>query len=81
MQQNMEPEAREIVLDVCGLQPPEPMEQIMSALGTLEHGWHLRVIIDRQPFPLYSILERSGYEHSTRAFDAHRFEIRIWRNA
>jgi hypothetical protein len=35
------------------------------------------LIIDREPFPLYSVLERNGYAHYTSAFDDGHFEIEI----
>lgn len=52
-----------VCLDVSGLLPPEPMEHILDALAALPPGASLRVRIDREPFPLYRILERDGYDH------------------
>lgn len=56
-----EPESQEVYLDVCGLQPPEPMERVLEALADLKPGQQLRMLIDREPRPLYRILERNGY--------------------
>ena len=49
-------------LDNRGLQPPEPMVRILAALGTLEDGTELAVLMDREPFMLYPELERRGFE-------------------
>ena len=38
------------------------MVRILSALGELEGGSHLRVLMDREPFPLYGELERRGFD-------------------
>lgn len=58
--------ANRVFLDVCGLSPPEPMERILDALATLGRDRCLCVMINREPFPLYPILERRGFE-----FDIH----------
>jgi TusA-related sulfurtransferase len=66
------------VLDVGGLEPPEPMVRILEALDTLGPDEQLRVLIDREPVPLYSILQRNGYRHRTTAQQDHRYEVLIW---
>ncbi|MYM72328.1 DUF2249 domain-containing protein [Duganella sp. FT134W] len=66
------------VLDVGGLEPPEPMVRILEALDTLGPDEQLRVLIDREPVPLYSILQRNGYGHRTTAQQDHRYEVLIW---
>lgn len=66
-------------LDVCGLRPPEPMERVLSALDAMPDGNRLRVLIDREPFPLYAILQRNGYRHRTEPVEDGRYEISIWR--
>ena len=50
-----------VVLDVRFLEPPEPFERIVAALETLPSGASLRVLIHRQPRPLFQWLEREGY--------------------
>ena len=69
----------EVKLDVRGLQPPEPLERVLAALSTLCEGQRVRMLIDRQPFPLYAILERDGYAYQARALPDSLFEILIWR--
>ena len=69
----------DMFLDVCSLQPPEPMERIMEALATLEPQQRLAVMIDRQPHPLYGLLERKGYRHSIALRPDQRYDLLIWR--
>lgn len=68
----------EVALDVCWLEPPEPMERILDALSRLAAGQRLRVLIHREPFPLYRILGNNGYAYRTQHRDDHLFEILIW---
>lgn len=51
----------EIFLDLRGMFPPEPMERVLDALSVLAPGQQVRMLIDREPHPLYRILERNGY--------------------
>lgn len=64
-------------LDVRGLPPPEPFEQIMAALE--ESDTVLRVLIHRQPFPLYDALRDQGYLWETCEMADGNFEILIRR--
>lgn len=57
----MDAGADETLLDVRGLEPPEPFERIVAALDTLPAGRTLHVMIHRQPRPLFQWLEREGY--------------------
>jgi uncharacterized protein (DUF2249 family) len=49
-----------IVIDARGWEPPRPFEATMEAVCDLKPGERLRVILDREPFPLYRVLERNG---------------------
>lgn len=64
-------------LDVRGLPPPEPFENIMHALQTLPAGEALHVTIHREPHPLYEILRGTGYAWQTTALADGNFEILI----
>jgi uncharacterized protein (DUF2249 family) len=64
-------------IDVSGLLPPEPMEHILEALAGLARGSALQVLIDREPFPLYRILERHGYRHQLSLRDDGRFDLLV----
>jgi len=68
-----------VVLDVRGLEPPEPMERVLSALGVLDAERRLLMIIDRQPRPLYRILRNNGYDYSETFRPEGIFEILIWK--
>lgn len=67
-----------IVLDVCGLEPPEPMERVLGALGALGSDEQLLMIIDRQPRPLYRILLNNSYTYRETLRPDGIFEILIW---
>lgn len=67
-----------IVVDARDLEPPEPFERVMEALCELKPGDDVLLILTREPFPLYRVLERNGYAWKATGFDDGRFEIRIW---
>lgn len=73
-----QPSPAEVVIDVSGLEPPEPMVRVLEALDLLAADGRLRVLIDRQPMPLYQVLQRNGYSHLTSARDDGRYEVLIW---
>lgn len=56
----------EILVDARGLEPPEPMERVMQTLALLRPGQSIRLLLHREPFPLYSLLAERGYRHATR---------------
>lgn len=67
----------EIRLDVCGLEPPEPLERVLEALATLRADQCLCMVIDREPRPLYAILDRNGYAYAATLTPEFLYEIRI----
>ncbi len=67
-------------LDVRGLPPPEPFENIARALQTLSGDESLKVLIHREPFPLYEMLRGAGYAWQTTALANGDFEILITRD-
>ena len=71
----------DIEIDVCGLEPPEPLERVLEGLSRLAPGQRLRVIIPREPHPLYSILARNGYQHQTTCREDYLYEVLIWQQA
>lgn len=66
-----------IVIDARGWEAPRPFEETMEALCRLPAGERLRLIIGREPLPLYRVLEQNGYAHFTSARDDGGFEIDI----
>ena len=65
------------ILDVSALEPPGPMERILDSLTDLPQGQALCVRHRREPFPLYDLLRRMGYQWRTRR-EGDGFEILIW---
>jgi uncharacterized protein (DUF2249 family) len=57
--------ARTRVLDVRGLEPPEPMVKILEALEELIPGEVLEVLHERRPMLLYPQLDDRGFVHET----------------
>jgi uncharacterized protein (DUF2249 family) len=55
----------EVFLDLRGLYPPEPMDRVLDALAGLLAGQQIRMLIERQPHPLYRILETNNYRYSS----------------
>ena len=53
------------VIDGRDMLPPEPLEQTLAALDTLESGQELLLLLHCEPHPLYSILKRNGYSYSS----------------
>lgn len=53
------------LLDVRGLEPPEPMLRILAALETIGPGAPLRALTDRKPVHLLAELDTRGIAHSS----------------
>jgi uncharacterized protein (DUF2249 family) len=66
------------VVDGRGLPPPEPMQLTLAALSALPEGEALTLLLYREPFPLYAVLEREGYQHQTQLDPDGTYSIRIW---
>jgi TusA-related sulfurtransferase len=57
---------QEILVDARGLEPPQPMEKVLQALALMRPGQSIRLLLHREPFPLYPLLAERGYRHATR---------------
>jgi len=53
------------LLDVRGLEPPEPMVRILERLDMLRPGQRLVVLHERRPMLLYPQLDERGFLHDT----------------
>ena len=73
----VEPRAR--LLDVRGLEPPEPMVKILEALERLAPGELLEVLHERRPMLLYPQLDDCGFVHETDEVERGVTRIRIRR--
>lgn len=60
-----EGESQREVIDVRGLEPPQPMVVVLEASDRLVPGERLEVLHDRRPMFLYPQLEDRGLEHQT----------------
>lgn len=59
---------RQLLVDARYLEPPEPFERVMEALDTFDRDATLdevRLLIFREPFPLYKVLDQHGYVRQT----------------
>jgi len=54
-----------VVLDVRGLEPPQPMVRVLLELDRLVPGQRLEIVHDRRPTLLYPLLEERGFAHAT----------------
>lgn len=66
-----------IAINVCGLQPPEPLERVLDALDQLEPDQELVVTIDREPHPLFRILKQNNYAYTSQLTPDYLYEIHI----
>ena len=73
--------ARHKTLDVRGMEPPEPLERVLDAIGDFEPGDTLRLMIDCEPLPLYRILDRNNFAHVAEPGARSLYEITIWSKA
>jgi len=62
----MTPATHEILVDARDREPPEPMEKVMQTLALLRSSQSIRLLLHREPFPLYPLLAERGYRHLTR---------------
>ncbi|MCX7892789.1 MAG: DUF2249 domain-containing protein [Burkholderiales bacterium] len=66
------------VIDARGLPPPQPFELVMEALCELAPGDEILLVLEREPTPLYQVLERNGYQWRTTLHpEDGRVEVRI----
>ena len=71
--------AVEHVLDARDLEPPEPLERALQVSASLGPGEYLRMLLHREPFPLYPLLDQRGFCWHTVCQDENRYNIYVWR--
>lgn len=69
------------VLDVRGLEPPEPLERVLEATESMVYGEVLRMMHHREPLILYDVLEERGFVHRSKQLGPEEWEVRIWRKS
>lgn len=72
--------AREHILDVSDLEPPEPLQRVLEALSELGEGDYLHMLHRREPLLLYPELEQRGFRYLTITGGNHECELLIWRD-
>lgn len=70
--------AAAIVVDARGLEPPEPMERVLTALDKLPRGERLLMLIHIEPRPLFRVLERNQFAYRCELKPEGHFEVTIW---
>lgn len=72
---------REQLIDVRGLEAPQPMVQVLARLDAIGPGDTLVVLHDRRPLFLYPQLDDRGFVHETDEPEPNLVRIRIRRAA
>ncbi len=67
----------ECVVDGRHLEPPEPFVRTMAALEAIVPGQSVKLLIGREPFPLYRALHLNGFEWCTERAADGSFSITI----
>jgi uncharacterized protein DUF2249 len=68
----------EPVIDLRGLEPPEPLLRILEALEAGGPGPHV-FLLAREPYPLYPLLAGQGWRRAVH-LDEHGCELTLTRN-
>jgi uncharacterized protein (DUF2249 family) len=56
----------ELRIDARALEPPQPFELAIAAMERLQPGQRIRLLLHREPIPLYSLLDTAGgWQHET----------------
>ena len=74
-------DGKTLVLDVRGLNPPEPLMRTLAALETLPDGQELLQVNARVPQFLFPMLVERGFACEVDESHADRVLVRIWRPA
>lgn len=67
------------LLDVSGLEPPQPMAAILEKIRDLGPDDVLEVAHHREPVPLYPLLEEAGFAHEIEKLGENSYRLRIRR--
>ena len=67
------------LIDARELLPPEPMHRVLEALPRLSGADVLTLLLYREPFPLYAVLEERGFTWKTSLADDGTYSIEVCR--
>ena len=76
-----EPDYTLRVIDAREMVHPEPFERVVEALTTLGLNERVKLVLNREPLPLYRFLEGNDYEYQVSPEAGGVFEIMIWEPA
>lgn len=65
-------------VDGRDLPAPEPLERALDALAGLRGDDRLRLLIQREPLPLYDLLRGGGFRWECSRLDDGSYEVLIW---
>jgi len=74
-------DASTVEIDVRGLEPPQPMVQVLEAAERLRPGDRLVILHERRPTFLYPQLEERGLIHQTEEPAPGLLRITVWHQA
>jgi len=66
------------VIDARGLEPPRPFELALEAICEMAPGDRVHLLLEREPHPLFRMLERNGYRYRVHRDAPGYFDIEIW---
>jgi tRNA 2-thiouridine synthesizing protein A len=69
----------ERILDVRGMEQPEPLLRVLAALGELGFGEYLHLLSHRDPVLLYPLLAQQGFAYEKTLPGVAMIELLIWR--
>lgn len=68
-------------IDARLMQPPEPFERVMELIDRVDAGDIIELLLYREPFPLYRVLERNGYTYGASTDSEGTVTVRIGKRA
>ncbi len=66
-----------IEIDLRGLEPPQPMVRILSALEEMESGERVLALLNRKPIYLLPLIEEAGHSYTLNQRDTDTWELRL----
>lgn len=70
---------KNIVIDVRGLEPPQPLLKIFETLENIKGDEALYITHERKPIHLYPKLKDAGYKFLTEETSEDLFTIKVWK--
>lgn len=68
-------------IDGRALQPPEPFEKTLAAIGRMPRGCELTLLAPCEPRPLFRFLRANGFDYRCAFVPEGWFEVHIWHSA